>query len=290
MKVRTVWLNIRDVFRFIWGCIHSFWLLLRIKPDRIFIKGGYVGLPVGIAAWVLRIPFVIHESDAALGLTNRILARLTPYRLSGFDITGFKNLGNPIRESILQPIELDRASFSVQSDKPIVLATGGSLGSSSVNGAVIEMADLYSDFEIIHIYGRSRPEHLPTHPHYHPYEFLTDEMAHALQLADVVVTRAGANTLSELAALGKPSVVIPHPNLTGDHQSKNAQQWQEGIKLLPQSELDGQKLQRVLSTILQDKQEFERLRRTISSYARPTAADDIADYIIQPDRVGESSS
>ena len=239
-----------------------------------------MGLPVGLAAWILRIPFIIHESDAVPGLTNRILSRFTPYRLSGFDIDGFSNLGNPIRQSLLEPLELDRSTFSIESERPIVLATGGSLGSRHLNDAVIGMAKMHDDFEIIHIYGGSRPADLPTFSHYHPYQFLTSEMAHALRLADVVVTRAGANTLSELALLGKPSVVIPHPNLTGNHQSKNAQQWQDAIKLLPQSDLSAEKLHETVSAILDDSHERDRLQEVISSYSRPTAAADIADYII----------
>ncbi len=245
-----------------------------------------MGLPVGLAAWSLRIPFIIHESDSVPGLTNRILSRFTQYRLAGFDIDGFKNLGNPIRESLLVPLELDRSKFYIESEKPVLLVTGGSLGSAQLNDTVIEMAKMHEDFEIIHIYGGNRPLDLPELSHYHPYQFLTNEMAHALRLADVVVTRAGANTLSELAVLGKPSIVIPHPNLSGNHQSKNAQQWQDAIKLLPQSDLSAHKLFETICAILDDKDELDRLSATISGYSRPTAAADIADYIISIEGAG----
>ena len=285
LKIRTLLLNIIDVFRFGIGCLQSLWRLWRLRPDRVFIKGGYVGLPVGFAAWLLRIPCIIHESDCVPGLTNRLLSRFTSYRVSGFAIEGFWDLGNPIRQSLLEPTSLDRRHFGIESQCPIILVMGGSLGSKSINTAAQALAARTEAYELIHIYGRATPPLDMDYPHYHPYEFLHEEMAAALQLADIVVSRAGANTLAELAALAKPTIVVPHPNLSGDHQTRNAQHWSDALVLVPQAELSAQRLQQEIDTLLGDAAERSRLQQRLHSYARPTAAADIAEYILNPEPV-----
>ncbi len=282
LDIKTLVLNIRDMIRFAAGFLKSVWLLVRLRPDRVFVKGGYVGLPVGLAAWVLRIPFIIHESDKVPGLTNRILQRFTPYRVSGFDTEGFVPLGNPVREDILRPAPLDRNHFAIKSQKPIVLVFGGSQGSHAINEVVGELAASYDDMEIIHVHGRSSPEKMPSYAHYHPYEFLMEDMPHALQLADVVVARAGANTLAELAVLAKPSIIIPHPNLSGDHQTENAVSWRDSIVMMPQSELTAPALHDQLDRIVNDSKIKQALSHAIAERANPQAAADIAEYVINP--------
>lgn len=285
--IKTFLLNLRDLFRFALGFFQSLWHLLRLRPDRVFIKGGYVGLPVGLAAWCLRIPLIIHESDSVPGLTNRILGRLTPYKLAGFQVPEFLEIGNPVREEIIRPASPQPADFGIRSGKPVVLVFGGSLGSESINQVIYELAGLQDEFEIIHIYGRAADQNkLPTYPQYHPYQFLTDQMAAALQLADVVITRAGANTLAELAALGKPSIIVPHPHL--QDQPQNAAQWSDALVVLEQSQLSADRLYRHVSRIIDDDQLRGRLSEAISRRARPQAAADIAEYIAKPQPVVET--
>lgn len=282
LDLKTLVLNIRDLGRFSAGFIKSIWLLLRIRPDRVFIKGGYVGLPVGLAAWVLRIPFIIHESDRVPGLTNRVLKRFTPYRVSGFETDGFRPLGNPVREDILRPVQTDRARFGITSQKPVVVVFGGSQGSRDINAVTRELTQRYDEFEIIHLHGQEVPAPMDEYEHYHPYEFLTGDMPHALQVADAVVARAGANTLAELAVLAKPAIVIPHPSVSGDHQTQNALAWRDSICLLPQSELTLDKLVEELRRIVYNPSMKRELSEAISARANPAAAADIADYVLTP--------
>lgn len=283
LDLKTLWFNVRDLVRVGIGLLQSLALLIRLRPERIFIKGGYVGVPVGLAAWCLRIPFVIHESDSVPGLANRLLSRLTPYRISGFPLPGYVNLGNPIRIELLEAASPSRASFGIASDKPVILAVGGSLGSESLNSCVTRLAEITDRFEIIHITGDNKTAAL-SRPHYHQYPFLLEEMAAALQLADVVIARAGANTLAELAALRKVSLIVPHPSLSGNHQHQNALALAEhgAIVLLPQSELDPQHLADTLERLTSDSGYRTQLQERISAFARADAAERIATMVLEP--------
>lgn len=289
LKVKL--LNIWDFFKLIVGIILSIWLLLKLRPDRVFCKGGYASLPVGIAAWLLRKPLIIHESDAHIGLSNRILARLTPYRISGFDVSGFLNLGNPIREDITHPSSLGKSDFGITTDKPVVIVVGGSLGSSSINSVVSHLAEETDGFEIIHVAGEGKEEknHLN---HYHSYSFLGPELAGALQLADVVVARAGANTLLELAALGKAAIIVPHPRLSGNHQYENAKIMadKQAAILLPQDELNIDNLQVMITKVTQSPKYREELEKNIKEFANLSAADAIAGAILDPQIVFSGDS
>lgn len=279
LDVRTVALNVRDSFRVAAGFVKSLWLLVRLRPDRVFIKGGFVGLPVGLAAWVLRIPFIIHESDSRPGLANRVLARLTPHRISGFDVPGFINLGNPVRLEILGG-KVNRALFGITSSKPVVLVVGGSLGSRQLNTAITQLIDLCDRYEIIHITGNNQ-EITPDKSYYHPYPFLGAEMADALQTADVVISRAGANTLAELAALKKPSLIIPHPHLSD--QLKNAQHLAEADAVLTfaQAELSGIHLIHELDVLFAQPEKLDSLRENIAQFQVANSAELIGRMIIE---------
>ncbi|MEX0934365.1 MAG: UDP-N-acetylglucosamine--N-acetylmuramyl-(pentapeptide) pyrophosphoryl-undecaprenol N-acetylglucosamine transferase [Candidatus Saccharimonadales bacterium] len=290
LDLRMKLLNIWDFFKLIIGIILSIWLLLKLRPDRVFCKGGYVSLPVGIAAWLLRKPLIIHESDVHIGLSNRILARLTPYRISGFDVNGFLNLGNPIREDIFRPSSLGKSDFGITTDKPVVLIVGGSLGASSINSVVSELAEKTATFEIIHVAGEGKEEksHLN---HYHSYSFLSEELAGALQLADVVVARAGANTLLELAALGKAAIIVPHPKLSGNHQYENAKVMadKQAAILLPQDELNVDNLEAMITKVIQNSNYREELEKNIKEFANISAASVIAGAILDPQSVFKRS-
>ncbi len=286
---RTPLLNLRDIFRITAGIMQSIWLLLRLRPDVIFIKGGYVGLPVGVAAWMLRVPFLIHESDSVPGLTNRILGRLTPHRVSGFDIAGYENLGNPVRGDILHARHPNPALFDITSTKPVILAFGGSLGSNFLNHVVVDLARSSSDYEIIHITGGEKVAFEASY--YHQYDFLSDRMADALWLCDVVIARGGANTLAELAALKKPSIIVPHPRLSGDHQSKNAEAMADAdaVVLIRQDQLDTDTLAQAVYAVASDSKKKQELADNIAHFARRTSAEDIAKKLlsIMPTKTGE---
>jgi UDP-N-acetylglucosamine--N-acetylmuramyl-(pentapeptide) pyrophosphoryl-undecaprenol N-acetylglucosamine transferase len=196
--------------------------LRREKPDVIFSKGSYVSVPVGIAAWMHRIPFAIHESDHSLGLANRILARLAtrvflaepaqdlPRWLERKTVV----TGLPLRDDLAdgQPQDL-RSRLGIQPGLPVLLIFCGSSGAQRVNQAIRrQLPALTRQFSIVHICGRGNLDPaLGKAPGYWQVEYLHEEMTDALWLADLVVGRAGATTLAELEALAKPAVLIPLP-------------------------------------------------------------------------------
>ena len=236
--------NIRDALLVILGFFQSLIRLIFWRPDVVFTKGGFVCLPVGMAARVLRIPLVIHDSDAHPGLTNRILAKWASAIATGAPLKHY-----PYPESISRyvgiPIATEFAPFTDQQrteakrtlgldpNRPLVVVTGGGLGAKRINDAVATSLDqLLPAASVILISGAGQYDELrATTPHDDPrfqlYSFVSKDMALMLGAADLVVTRAGATTILELAALAKPTLLIPNGYLTGGHQLKNAAAYAE---------------------------------------------------------------
>jgi UDP-N-acetylglucosamine--N-acetylmuramyl-(pentapeptide) pyrophosphoryl-undecaprenol N-acetylglucosamine transferase len=194
----------------------------RERPDIVFSKGSYVSVPVGIAAWLCRIPLAIHESDHSLGLANRVLARFAtqvflaepphelPRHLEGKAVV----TGLPLRDDLAdgQPDKL-RSRLGVPPGVPVLLIFCGSSGSQRINDAIrSQVPSLTQRFAVIHICGRGNLDAaLTSARRYWQMEYLHDDMVDALWLADLVIGRAGATTLAELEVLGKPAVLIPLP-------------------------------------------------------------------------------
>ncbi len=222
-----------------------------IKPDVVFSKGGYVALPTVVAAHKRKVPVLSHESDYSAGLANKLTARYCKKVLTTFPETAkeFKNglfVGAPIRKELYLPKKKESIkSFEFLGNKPILLITGGSQGSKSINNAVISAIDeLLPKFDIIHICGRNNLYREKTPQGYYQTEFLSD-IERAFAAADICVSRAGSNTLFELLALKKPTVLIPLPkgNSRGD-QVLNAEYFQRKglVSVLPQKVLTASSL------------------------------------------------
>lgn len=240
LDLKTFWLNFHDIGRFLLGVIQSRKIIREYEPDVIFIKGGYVGLPVGLAAKALKIPYVIHESDTLPGLTNRWLAKGAAKIAVGFPVDKYKlpadklvYTGSPIRAELLSSHRLEGIKqFKLNPKLPVVLVVGGSQGARVINECVMDaLPELTSFTQIIHVTGEQEIERVRfevkrlglVHPdRYQAHSFLAGDMGGALQAADLVVSRAGANAIAELAALAKPTILIPNPRLTGGHQVANA--------------------------------------------------------------------
>lgn len=234
--------NLADLIRLKIGILQSLAQLYKLKPAVVFVKGGYVGLPVGIAAWVLGIPLVIHESDARAGLTNRILAHLARTIATGWPLEYYpkwqhKHLvftGNivPVDLSSMPKPPEARSLFKLPPlDLPVLLVMGGSGGSRALNDAILgHLAEITAKYQVIHITGRADYDRVagradtirPAADHYRSYGFLGADLKLAYQLADVILTRAGANSLAEIMAVGKPAIVVPYPYSTSGHQAANA--------------------------------------------------------------------
>jgi len=210
--------NLTDCFRIVKGLGDSISLLRRIRPDVVFSKGGFVVVPVAMAAQLLRIPVVIHESDITPGLANRIIMPVAKSICVSFPETLTKVpsgkgvlTGSPIRKELWDgdaAAGLKICGFDKQ--KPILLAMGGSLGAVAINRQLAEiLPKLLDRFNVIHLCGKGN---LPSKPYpdgYVPFEYVGDELPHLLAASDIVLSRAGANTIFELHALAKPNLLIP---------------------------------------------------------------------------------
>jgi UDP-N-acetylglucosamine--N-acetylmuramyl-(pentapeptide) pyrophosphoryl-undecaprenol N-acetylglucosamine transferase len=292
-------LNTRDLGRVVKGFAQSVRVLRQFQPDVIFLKGGYVALPVGLAAGLLKMPYVIHESDMRPGLTNRILAKRAEAIAVGFPTKLYKTLpkeklvytGNPIRQDVLRAThEQGLKHFKLSAELPVILITGGSQGAQAINHAVIDaLTDLTHFYQVLHITGEKHIEEVRfaakrlelEHPErYVARSFLTDDMGLALAAADVVIGRGGANTFAELALLAKPAIIIPHPGLEDQVINAQALARQGAIKVIQQDRLTKHSLLAQVQQILESKEERELLTKTIEGFGVADAADQLAQLIL----------
>lgn len=241
-------LNFLDVPKFFVSIVQAFWKLFWTMPDAVFSKGGPGALPVVLAAWFYWIPVVIHESDAVPGFTNRISARFAKRVTVSFDrALAYFNprkalwTGHPIRSEILSDnltVIAAREAFHFTGDQPLLVVLGGSQGSRRINEfVVVVLKDIIRDVQILHQTGAKNFEDvtklgaaaladpsisLEAKVHYRPVAYLSDpEMKAALTAADLVMARSGSNVF-EIAAFGKPAILVPLAEAANDHQRANA--------------------------------------------------------------------
>lgn len=277
VDIKTLLLNVKDFFKFSVGLIQSVFLLLRIRPKVVFSKGGYVALPVGLAAALLRIPLLTHDSDTTPGLTNRLLTRFASAKACGFPRTGSIFTGNPVRRSVTR-----RPAATFETSKPVILFMGGSSGAQKINEALFEsLEDLTDDYFVLHITGRKDFSEAPKDAAgYMAYDFVDEEIGGLIKAADVVVSRAGANAISELAACGKAAVLIPAAQLTAGQQLKNAEvlKSKDAVCVLPEEDLTPESLKRAIADTLSVR---KRYSDNIKQFYREDAATELANLIIQ---------
>ncbi|MBE5735063.1 MAG: undecaprenyldiphospho-muramoylpentapeptide beta-N-acetylglucosaminyltransferase [Clostridiales bacterium] len=189
-------------------------ILKEIKPTVIFSKGGYVAVPVVIAGKLLKIPIIAHESDSSIGLANKIIYKFCDTMYFSFKeaMTGYEKKGiysgSPIRQEFTNPPAYKIDSIN-RNNKTIVII-GGSLGSTAINKLIISALPKLQDYNVINIVGKGNINKEIQYKNYMQYEFV-DNIAGLLQLADVVISRAGSNTIFELLAMNKPMILIPLP-------------------------------------------------------------------------------
>jgi len=306
--VRTITANTRDAWRFSRGLSDARKILRELKPDVVFVKGGYVGLPVGMAARRLKLPLIIHESDTVMGLTNRLLAPSARIVATGFPVDHFQNVktnaqiiptGNPIRQELLRG---DRARglrhFGFAGDRPTLLFIGGSQGAHAINEALFEsLPNLVENYNILHQTGEKdidaamfRRQRLAKdhHDRYVPQAFFQSELADAYALADIVITRCGANVLAELAALKKATLLIPLPTSANNHQLHNARfLLQRGAaRIIEQKTLTPLALRAAIDRLAESDSDRRYLGAALHRLARVDAADRLAELVIS---MGEAS-
>lgn len=293
-------LNIRDTFLVGIGMVQSTIKLLIWRPDVVFTKGGYVCLPVGLAARFLRIPLVIHDSDAHPGLTNRVLARFATSIATGAPLEFYhypapitRYVGIPIAESFHKHTSQEqifaKQQWGIREDRPLIVITGGGLGAQRINETVAEMLhELLAIGSVVLICGAGQYDELralmpPNNDEFQLHAFITD-MPILLTAADVVVTRAGATTILELAALEKPTILIPNAKLTGGHQLKNAAVYAEknAVVIVNEEEMirHREQLVEAVAGLIAHPEAAHDMAVRFGRFAKPHAAKEMADMII----------
>ena len=222
------WQNFIDPFKIFLGFLQAFFLILQAKPSVVFSKGGFVSAPIVWAAWLCRVPVVIHESDATSALATKLTMPFAQRALFAFSDAFSKfplkwqskclEIGLPVRPSLFQANKQEAlAYFKLEPDLKIILIFGGSLGAQSLNAKVFDMLpELIEKYQIIHLTGKNNQKELSDYPNisllkkrYRQYEFLKDEMKLAYAAADLAICRAGASSLFELVAARIPMILIP---------------------------------------------------------------------------------
>jgi len=212
------WQNFLDVFRIVIGICQAFFLLHHLRPRVIFSKGGFVAVPVVVGAWLNRIPAISHESDVTLGLANKLLYPFVKKFCVTFKASRiyFKNpskclvTGAPLRKNLYGDADRGYKICGFSRDKKTILIFGGSLGAEKINKIARELLlKLLANFQVAHICGVGKIDTKYNHVGYKQFEYVNEEFGDLLACADLVISRAGANTVFELLALHKPNILIP---------------------------------------------------------------------------------
>lgn len=214
--------NFSDPFRVIKGVREARKYLKETKPDVVFSKGGFVSVPVVRAANTLGIPCIIHESDMTPGLANKLCIPVAkkvccnfPETLQQLPANKAVLTGSPIRQELSAGNK--EAAYRLcgfDASKPVIMVVGGSLGSAAINQAVRDvLPELLKDFQVVHLCGKEKMDNLLlTTPGYKQFEYIKSDMKDLFAMADMVISRAGANAISELLSLKKPNILIPLPS------------------------------------------------------------------------------
>lgn len=278
--------------------VQSLSIINRFKPDVVISCGGYVAGPVGWIATKKKVPLVIQEQNSYPGVTNRILGRsaeriFTAFKNAGhyFPIEKIKIAGNPTRKSLTEADKQEAHKiFEFTDEKRTLLVVGGSGGARSINEAMLAHIETLHDelgLQIIWQCGKRYYDRLRRDVHARNLENLRlkdfiQEMPAAYAVADLVISRAGALSCSELALTGKPSILVPSPNVAGDHQTKNAQSMVEegAAKLADDNRLEDVLVNLVKRTIT-DSRQLAEMSKAAKSLARPDAATTIAKEVLK---------
>lgn len=258
--------NLKDAFKVLWGMVQAVFLLGRLRPDAVFSKGGFVSFPVVFAAWCWRVPVVAHESDLTPGLANRLAMPFVKSLCVNFPVTRPSRFrgeltytGTPVRPALMNgDAASGRRLIGAADDRPLLIVTGGSLGADRINEVVREAApELCQRAHLVHVCGPGKVAPV-TAPDYHPFEYVREEWGDLLAAADLVVSRAGANTLYELLCLKKPNLLIPLSRRAsrGDQIENAAWAESEGFsRVIQEEDLTATRLIGAVNEILAAKSE-----------------------------------
>ena len=303
--IGSLFQNLFDIFfKIPIGIIQAFFYVFFLAPDLIFSKGGYGSFSTVLAGKFLGTPVFLHESDTIPGLTNRFTAKFAleifvsfpTLKTEYFPQERMLFVGNPIRQTLLQGNEEEaRAFFKIDSQKPLILILGGSQGAQRINDVIYKVLnELLVNFEIIHQVGpknfsegRALAEVLinkDSEKYYHLYPFLNEqELGLAMVLSNLIISRAGSGSIFEIAAAGKPSILIPLPEAAQNHQLENTYLFAEnGASLvIEEANLTPHFLLDRIKYLFSHPTQLKEMEREAKAFSKPKASDVIAGYIIE---------
>lgn len=295
--------NISDMVLTIAGIFVALWKLYLLYPDAVMSKGGYTSIPVVIAAWILRIPIVVHESDAVPGRANRIGARFADYIAITYDdsIIHFPEektaqTGIPVRNKLLLPFQGNAQSLlGLEGKKPLIFITGGSQGAERINDLIVSaLADLLPNYEILHQTGPGQ-EKIVTQTaealirdkellvRYHARGFLDVERLHAAETtAALIISRAGSGSIYEIALHGKPSILIPIPEDISHDQRTNAYAYARtgAAEVIEERNLTPHLLVSEITRMMNDPEITLKMQKAALAFGVRDAGAKIADILV----------
>ncbi|HET8842504.1 MAG TPA: undecaprenyldiphospho-muramoylpentapeptide beta-N-acetylglucosaminyltransferase [Ktedonobacteraceae bacterium] len=310
-KVRRYvsWQTVKGVMRIPLGVFQAVEIVRRFRPDLAFTSGGYVAVPAGFAAYLNRVPLLMHQQDVPPNLSNRQVAPLATRisvafedSLAFFPARKTLLLGNPIRQAILDARQLSpqeaRTQLGLAADVPLLLVTGGSQGARHLNQVVCDaLPELLATCQVLQISGKDlynetlarsqsvladQSETLKQRYRLVPY--MSEEMPAALQAADLVLCRSGASTLSELATMGKPALLVPLPPAIGKSpQEANAAMFErkQAGQVIKDADLEPKLLAERVKYIMTSPALLSSMVESVSALARPEATQDIAVELLK---------
>lgn len=304
--IKSVWIsgfhrrltpqNLLFPFKLATSLMQSWLILRRFRPDVVVACGGFAAGPVGWVAARMNIPVVIQEQNSYPGVTNRLLARHAEIIFTAFpDAASFlpkekiRLEGNPVRSQLQKTEKTEAmASFGLDDDSPVLLVLGGSGGALAINKAMLDQLDELHDalgLQIIWQCGEKYFKNLRNELDEEEYSNLKlvpyiDDMTAAYSAADLVLTRAGAGTCSELMMLGQPAILVPSPNVAGDHQAKNAKSMTDSGAAIRLDEKNLDTLSAEIKKLIFNENRLSEMAGAMKKLAKPDAAKIIANEII----------
>ncbi|MFH1694366.1 MAG: UDP-N-acetylglucosamine--N-acetylmuramyl-(pentapeptide) pyrophosphoryl-undecaprenol N-acetylglucosamine transferase [Patescibacteria group bacterium] len=300
-------MNFVDIPKFAWSIMQALWKIYWFMPNVVFSKGGVGSLPVVLVARFYRIPVVVHESDAIPGLNNRISAKFADTIAVSFSKAGEylqgKNIvltGGPVRKYLLsEDVSKERAKgfFGFKTDEPLILVLGGSQGAQQINDLILDtLKELLNFSQVFHQTGKTNYEAVlseaqvalkglsePIKDRYKAMDYFEKDLRLALRAADLVISRAGAGFIFEIAAFGAPSLLIPLSGSANNHQEANAIEYQKAgatIVMEPNNLLPHLFVENV-KNLLNNPTELEKMKQGAISFYKPTAASNLAEIVLK---------
>ncbi len=296
--------NYFDVFKTFFACIKAFFMVYSIFPDVIFSKGGYPAVPVTIAARFLDIPLIIHESDSVPGRANKMASKWAKriaisYQeaVEHFPKDKVAYVGHIVRPEVRQPLTEGAFEYlKLKSALPVLFIIGGSQGARLINDAILDvLPDLVDKYQIIHQTGVKNFEEVKqiadivlkdsdNKGNYYPYPYLNKlAIRMCAGVANLIISRAGANSISEIAAWGRPSIIIPITKSNGDHQRNNAFNYARtgAAVVIEEANLKGHVLTEEVDRIIADEALRAKMMEATKKFVTPDAEAKIAEEIIR---------